>query len=146
MTTDRTAYIEGLRALADTLEQNPDLPLPSHGSTMAISWYSWDDAAQMAAIARALPCDWVKDVTGADEDYAHFHLRGSVAGLNLKITSYRNTVCTRRVTGTREVTEEVPDPDAPMVTVTTTVEDVEWDCHPVLAAAPVTAPQPAVTA
>jgi hypothetical protein len=40
------------------------------------------------------------------------------------------------VTGTYEVTEEVPDPDAdvPMVTVTRTVENVEWDCHPVLAA------------
>ena len=48
----------------------------------------------------------------------------------------REAVCERVVTGTREVTKEVPDPEAlasvPKVTVTETVEDVEWRCHPIL--------------
>jgi hypothetical protein len=43
------------------------------------------------------------------------------------------------VVGTREVTEEVPDPEAlaavPKVTVTRTVEDVRWECRPLLAEA-----------
>jgi hypothetical protein len=51
----------------------------------------------------------------------------------------RNEVCEKVVTGTREVTKEVPDPEAlaavPKVTVTETVEDVEWRCHPILDAA-----------
>ncbi len=46
----------------------------------------------------------------------------------------RAKVCERVVTGTREVTEEVPDPDAPKVTVTRVVEDVEWRCSSILAA------------
>lgn len=58
-------------------------------------------------------------------------------GLDLHVYAPREQVCVRRVVGTREVTEEVPDPDAvaalPTVTVTKTVEDVEWDCSPLLA-------------
>jgi hypothetical protein len=46
-------------------------------------------------------------------------------------------VCERVVTGTRLETKEVPDPEAlkavPLVTVTETVEDVEWRCMPLLA-------------
>lgn len=48
----------------------------------------------------------------------------------------RAEVCERVVKGTREVVKEVPDPDAlkavPKVTVTETVEDVEWVCKPIL--------------
>jgi hypothetical protein len=37
------------------------------------------------------------------------------------------------VTGTKTVTEMVPDPDAPMIEVTREVDIVEWDCGSVLA-------------
>lgn len=49
----------------------------------------------------------------------------------------RAMVCRKVVTGTREVTREMPDPEAPVVTVTETVEDYEWQCdEPLLAALP----------
>jgi heme-binding NEAT domain protein len=48
----------------------------------------------------------------------------------------REEICERIVTGTREVTVEVPDPEqlaaVPTVSVTKTVEDVEWICRPLL--------------
>lgn len=54
----------------------------------------------------------------------------------LDVYAARDDVCERVVTGTREVTEEVPDPDAlakvPTTTVTKVVEDVEWKCRPLL--------------
>jgi hypothetical protein len=60
-----------------------------------------------------------------------------VHGLKVKVTTYRDAVCERVVTGTREVTREVRDPDAlaavPTTTVTETVEDVEWVCAPLTA-------------
>ena len=37
--TDRTAYVKGLRALADLLEHNPDLPLPYRIDEDDIGWY-----------------------------------------------------------------------------------------------------------
>lgn len=48
----------------------------------------------------------------------------------------RNEVCEKVTVATREVTEEVPDPDlvakVPTVTRTRTVEDIEWRCHPIM--------------
>lgn len=102
--------------------------------------------------------DILTPVNGKDELAAHIRA-GLAAGA--KVTKYfspgfagaylhfgpvavrpydsRDAVCERVVTGTREVTEEVPDPDAlasvPKVTVTKTVEDVEWVCKPLLDAA-----------
>lgn len=44
----------------------------------------------------------------------------------------REQVCERVVTGTREVVEEIPDPDAPKITRTRTEEIVEYHCGPLL--------------
>lgn len=56
--------------------------------------------------------------------------------LRIAVYGDRDEVCERVVTGTREVTEEVPDPEAlaavPKVVVTKTVEDVKWICRPLL--------------
>jgi hypothetical protein len=50
----------------------------------------------------------------------------------------RAEVCERVVVGTREVVEEVKDPEAlaavPMITQTRVEEIVEWQCRPILAA------------
>ena len=65
-------------------------------------------------------------------------LVGKLHGLNVMMIAQRDEVCTRVVTGAREVTEEIPDPEAlaavPKVTVTRTEELVRWDCKPILAA------------
>ena len=91
-----------------------------------------DNKAGMAAAARALRGPWVK--TG---DGTYFDLSGRVAGLSVRLCAYRDQVCTKVVTGTREVTKMVKDPAAlasvPEIEVTETVEDVEWQCSPLLA-------------
>jgi hypothetical protein len=48
--TDRTGYIEGLRSLADALENEPELPLPYHGTTSAIATFPRDRDAFYALI------------------------------------------------------------------------------------------------
>ncbi|HET6291734.1 MAG TPA: hypothetical protein VFG33_00115, partial [Kribbella sp.] len=57
--------------------------------------------------------------------------------IEVHVGAYRDQVCERVVTGTREVTKTVPDPSVvvPDVEVTETVEDVEWICGPLLAKA-----------
>lgn len=57
--------------------------------------------------------------------------------VTIRFNVYRDEFCTRVVGGTREITEEVPDPDAlaavPTVTWTRTEDIVEWQCESVLA-------------
>lgn len=137
---ERASYIDGLRALADVLEGHPEVPLPHDGHAdrgLCIMFLSGDDPrAALAAAARAIPCSWRKDASDAAGDYpAYFDMYGSLHGLKLHLTAYREAVCTRVVTGTedREV-EEVVTP-AVTRTVTKPVEVVQWVCAPVLAPA-----------
>ncbi len=135
--TDRADYITGLRALADLLEQHPEVPLPYQGShvPMVIHHLGNSSAERDAFLAtvRVLPGTKTKSVNLAD----YFDVDAQIVGLKVQVTAYRDTVCERTVTGTREVTREVPDPAAlaavPKLTVTETVEDVRWDCLPLTA-------------
>jgi hypothetical protein len=137
MTTDRAAYTSGLRKFADLLDEHPEIELPLDGSDCApiTTYYLGDDAKErVSAFVRAVPGRVNKRY-----DDAHFHAEATLDGLHVRALAYRNAVCERIVTGTREVTEEVPDPKAlaavPTTTVTRTVEDVEWVCAPLLAEA-----------
>lgn len=129
----RTGYIAGLRALADLLEQHDEVPLPFTGSSyspIAISdfLHAEDPKGDLAAAARAFPGRLDKDVR---DDY--FDLRGQLGSLHVKFTAYREAVCERIVTGTREVTREVVVPiETRTETVTEVIEDVEWVCAPLL--------------
>jgi hypothetical protein len=123
-TTDpRAAYTAGLRQLADILDAHPEVPLPYEGRVSPISFafhgYEVEDhAGELAAAARIL-------------------ITGSLQGLRIECWAMREQVCERVVTGIREVTREVPDPEAlaavPTKVVTETVEDVRWECRPLLA-------------
>ena len=130
----RASYIDGLRALADILEEHREVPLPYHGDGTAITISRFlsvaDPRAEMAATARAFPVRWRKEVR---DDY--FDLRGELHGLKLHLVAYRDAVCTRVVTGTEE--REVEEVITPAVTrmVTKPVEVVEWVCGSVLAPA-----------
>lgn len=112
----------GLRALAELIEAEPALA----GSQYAqIDHHIFvDDPAEMAALVRRLGGARKKE---ADETYLTVvrELAGRVA---VKICGRRNEVCERVVVGTETV--EVPDPDAPKITVEREV--VEWKCAPVL--------------
>jgi hypothetical protein len=137
-TIARRQHTYGLRILADTLDAHDELQLPVEGSDIPLSFYFWDaDArARMAAAARALPCKLAKGVRENDsEEGGYFDMHGSLAGLTIKLTAYRNTVCKRVVTGTRDVTEKVKDPEAlaavPEIEVTRTEKTYKWECEPV---------------
>jgi hypothetical protein len=127
MTDKRSEYTAGLRALADLLDQHPDLPLPES----ELSWgvHGQDDPkAAIARIARAVPVNCEK---WYDDDY--FRMRFSLHGFKLRVWATREQVCTKVVTGTQEVTKMVPAANTEYVEVTETVETVEWICEPLLA-------------
>jgi hypothetical protein len=146
----RAAYIKGLRTLASALEDHPEIPLPYEGTGTRLTFNDFltgdDPRAAMAETARLLPCTWSKQFWGSEDEpsNSYFSLVGEIAGLKVELISFRNAVCERVVTGTREVTEKVKDPAAlaevPEVEVTRTVEDYVWDCGTLLG------PRPAVTA
>lgn len=134
----RTKTIAALFELALLLEQNPDLPIPFELTDSHLNIHLMSAAnprEQMAAIARMLPGPLEKDVWGHGENH-YFDLKAKIGGtIDLHVGAYRDQVCERVVTGTREVTKTVPDPAVvvPQVEVTETVEDVEWVCTPLLA-------------
>lgn len=147
----RTAFTAGLREIADWLDAHPEVPVPYLGSyvpgnprpSMPIYLrepYSFEEGMpsvreQMATIARAM--GKANKAPGGVE--GTFIVSRSFAGLAVYAQADREEVCERVVLGTRDVTEEVPDPEAlkavPKVIVTKTVEDVEWRCMPLLAEA-----------
>jgi hypothetical protein len=145
----RADYVKGLRALADILEASPEVPLPYTGSVSEIAinafLHSKDPRAAIVATVRAFTgVAWDKETRdGKGSDDSYFDMLGSLHGLRLRLTSYRDAVCERVVTGTREVTETVKDPaklaEVPEIEVTKTVEEVEWRCAPILK--PVTVPE-----
>lgn len=81
--------------------------------------------------------------TSIDKSYIGDYLEVAVTlrgGVVITLTDAREKVCTRVVTGTREVVEEIADPDAlaavPKVTRTRVEEIVEWQCEPLLGSVP----------
>jgi hypothetical protein len=133
----RTEYARGLRALADLLDAHPELPLPYTGTGLsALNWIDVGaDMQRSAAIfARVMPGTVTKSVSG---NAGQFYLDFTLHGLSLRWIAPREEMCERVVVGTREVEIEEPDPEAlaqvPKVKRTETVEDVEWQCRPVLA-------------
>lgn len=146
MTDTRSDYTAGLRALADLLDANPHVPLPYSGSKvsplsiMHLGGYDEEsrsaERAAFAATVQTFPGQRDKRAWAADAGTSYFEVNAQIQGLHVRVTAFRDTVCERRVIGTREVTREVHDPEAlaavPTVTVTETVEDVEWECRPLL--------------
>lgn len=133
--TDRTAFAQGLRDLADALEAHPEIPLPYQFLTARVHPpRDLDDdrkreyaKRRAAEIARAIPAKVDKQTFGS-----LFALTASFGPVKLEVFFDREQVCERVVTGTRTVTEEEPDPEEveklPKRTVTREVEDVEWRC------------------
>lgn len=133
----RAHQIAGIRELADWLESHPEVPMPFALDDGDLSIHVTphrveDPKATLAAVAKALPGKVTKSANDAS---GHFNLNGSVGGIKLHVIAYRNEVCERVVTGTREVTKTIPDPmvTVPTIEVTEVVEDVEWVCGSVLA-------------
>ncbi len=130
----------GLRQLADMIEQNPELATnfdyTLNYSGISLHLRSNDRATEMANIARIARRYGAKTTKDIGDDM--YNLVCDFGGVKAKVLAYRNEVCERVVTGTHEVTEEVPDPVAvaalPKVKQTRVEEIVEWKCRPLLAA------------
>jgi hypothetical protein len=130
----RQGYIDGLRGLADALAENASIPLPVDGVLTALSIGFWGDHPKedLAATARKLPVSKWEKAPG--ENY--FNMRGTIGALKIELYARRDAVCRRVVTGTREVTEIVKDPEklaeVPEIEVTRTEQTYEWVCDPVM--------------
>lgn len=134
--TDRAAYTAGLRLLADELDNHPAVPLPSHGREALMPLLVFcRHPDEVAAFARAVGGHLDKR---ASDDSAFLRVTGRLAGLAVQAVVERDQVCERVVTGVETVTEQVPDPDAPTIEVTREVEQVRWECRPLLAGASTT--------
>jgi hypothetical protein len=120
---ERADKIAQLRRFADFLEAHPEAKL-IHMPTV---YHIVHNRQEMAATIKALGGKWDKD-----EDGESFKVRQTISGVEYVIFAARENVCTRVVTGTKEVTRTEPDPQAvaalPKVTYTEMVEDVEWVC------------------
>lgn len=128
--TERAAYITGLRMLADLLEANDQLPLPwTGGQYDPLQLAVWTSKEQLAAITRALPGPVTKDGTSPDV----FRIHAYLAGLHVSAYAGRNEVCERVVVGTETVT--VPAVEA-QPERTEERDVVEWKCRPLLADLP----------
>lgn len=137
MSTTNHETAQGLRALADLLDAHPDLTHPWDGYDPCILHPISSEADPKAAMR-----DWAK-ATSHLRPTKNFDTWASLfvdfgGGIVVQVYASREQVCEKVVTGTREVTKSVKDPDAlaaiPTVEVTETLEDVEWICRPLLAA------------
>lgn len=141
----RVEWLDSLRQIADWLAEHPEVPQPYHliGSELYIYLHGGDSRTKLAAIARAFG--------NADKrvDGSRFGVARRFGAITLIASAAREEVCERVVIGTREVTEDKPDPAAvaalPKVPVTTVVEDVRWVCPPSLLAAADSEPTVEVT-
>jgi len=136
MTDIRTEYTEGLYALVDLLNNNPDLPLPFvYGSgPLSASWYLHingmdliEQKAAAASIVTTLGGKW--DKAQWDE---RFDFNQDRDGLKLGIVVARDAVCERVVTGTHEVIVPATAATAAVPGHVETVEDVKWVCGSLL--------------
>ena len=132
----RAQHVAQLRAAADFLEANPDLP-SLFAEELSIYFWEWmvDNVKEaMTTYRRRIGGLWKKDTDGD----LYFKLIGKLGGFPITLVTQRDAVCERRVIGTRTaVTEEVLDPelakDIPKITVEREIEEVEWICPETLA-------------
>lgn len=132
---DAMEYAAGLREFADWVENNAELLDGSMSSGVSLLSNDpisiWGSSGEtVAALARAFG----RAEKNYDSD-SLFYMRRSFGALPVEVYAGRETVCRKVVIGTKTVTREMPDPDAPKVTVTETEEIVEWECSPLLAKA-----------
>jgi len=107
-------FIQGLRDMADFLENNPHL-IQYYGG-VAIHNFA-EDVNELKVMATG--GKWDKESSGG-----YFTLRKDFGPHHISINAIRDEVCERVEVGVETV--EVYDPDAPKITVTRPV--YEWNC------------------
>ena len=126
----------GLRALADMVEQNPEIIEVVHRLYLGTHVFAEDGPqAKLGTFARIA----ARYATKVEKDFStsYASVTAYFGGVKVSVQTDRNEVCKRGVTGTETVTKKVPDPEklaaVPTVEVTEEVEQVEWRCRPLLA-------------
>lgn len=143
---DPDAVAADLRQIADLVQEDPYLAtvvaqiftsptIPAHAADLEIREHPRELMAETIRQFMTIASGSVDKRYLGEFFYAHIPLQA----VEIVLADERKQVCTRVVTGTETVTEEVPDPayiaDAPMVTVTHEVETIEWRCEPLMGAA-----------
>jgi hypothetical protein len=140
---DPAAVAADLRAIADAVEDNPMLATligqAFQGDLFPMYVVASEDRGDprevMAEIIRQLK-PIASEPIGKQYGDKWFHADVQMRAIRLRLTEERENVCTRVVTGTETVTEEVPDPEyiakAPVIKQTREVETVEWQCEPLM--------------
>ena len=109
-------FAEALRKLARWYEEHPDIPRPSDP---ALCVYAIDHV-DITFLARTLGT-FTKEVTASGGLYM---IARDFGGVVLRFVYNRDTVCTKRVVGTRTVPATPAQPACPEHEE----EIVEWDC------------------
>lgn len=115
----RKEYVDGLRALADFVEQHEELPVPSY--VLSSIWFHGESARKnLEAVAKAF---------GTFEKHAgesYFEISKKFGPHILEANTTREAVCVRKVVGTRKVKKIEP------AEVEVEEEIVEWKCPSLL--------------
>jgi len=131
---DIDATIAGLHALAAWRNAHPEIDGILSGTIYIVTDWRNPDATPadiVRAISDGAAFGSVTKTPGNANPLIMFIDRKFSDSVKIQYQADRDEVCTRRVTGTETV--QVPDPDAPLITVEREV--VEWDCAPILAGA-----------
>lgn len=135
--TSREEFVQGMRQLADTLEANPELPLPYGMEIARVSPPGDMDPdvkpeyikRRLAQLARLLPGKVDKQVS---DIMSNFQLVTHFGPIQYLIEARREYVCEQVTVGQRTETVEEVDREAydqlPKKTVEKTVDVVEWRC------------------
>ncbi len=124
METTHKEFADGLRAIADWYEKNPHIPIPRHPS---INNYSVNTKGEAAAILRALgQCE-------KEYDENMFTLSHKFGPIVARFVFYRESVCVKKVVGTREIAETVLPAREETIIPAHKEEIFEWECLPILA-------------
>lgn len=141
LTEERKGFVKALRRLSSLMERNPELPditgYWDYGDKEFVisldSYRMGDEEAvreRMQEIVRVLR----RSFSQVEKDYSgsYFELKVPLSETHvLVVRCDREEVCERRVVGTR--LETVPKYETVQRgTETKLVEDVEWDCEPIL--------------
>ena len=127
--------VNGLRELADFIEQHPETHNALGYNNLAVTInHPCNSRDEIVQTRRSLGGRWDKQES---EDY--FTIRRSFGPLaNYDLYASRRLVCEKRVVGKKERVELAPDPEAvaalPLLPRTVEEEEIEWVCPPSLLA------------
>ena len=137
---DRAAIVKGLRDMAMFFESNTEVPLPSHISVYVHMWNGyWGEDSEKIRQSNELLKERLTKVAKAlkvfekiHTDY-NFKLKKKFSEkVTLEVSTVKESICTKRVVGTKLQEVEVYPTDIKPAKVTKLVDIVEWDCPPSL--------------